>query len=133
MSNMIFDMLREFIYDVKDTIKDYVKTKMFEKKNKPRVESRFKEPEEGEMILYTSKYCPNCEEVLKKDLVFIEEFAKLKKLKFKIVSLDTVEDIDKAMKMGIEDIPIVAVRINNEVRFIDIDSIVRYVIEVKNR
>jgi len=131
MSNMILDMLREFIYDVKDTIKDYVKFKMFEKK--PRVESRFREPEEGEMILYTSKYCPNCEEVLKKDLTLIKEFARIKKLKFKIVSLDTVDDIDKAMKMGIEDIPIVAVRINNEVRFIDIDSIVRYVIEVKNR
>jgi len=131
MSEYIMELLHDFVNEIKSTIKDYMKIKMFEKK--PRVESRFKEPEEGEMILYTSKYCPNCEEVLKKDLIFIEEFARLKKLKFKIVSLDTVEDIDKAMKMGIEDIPIVAVRKDNEVRFIDIDSIVRYVIEVKNR
>ena len=107
ISSFINDLVRDVVSTVKDMAKDYLKVKALSEMFSDRKETwRFKNPEEKEIVIYTSQYCSVCEELLNSpQLAYIVRKAKEKRFTVTIVHLDEAEEIEKALNSGIEDVP----------------------------
>ena len=134
ISSFINDLVRDVIGTVKDMAKDYLKVKALSEMFSDRKETwRFKNPEEKEIVIYTSQYCSVCEELLSSpQLAYIVKKAREKGFTVTIVHLDEAEEIEKALNSGIEDVPYARAKYKGKTYSMGIPELPNFLESVEN-
>ena len=125
-----FDIIKEMLNDFKDFLKENLKDRVKLEALKSveyNTERRFRLPEENEVILVTSEYCPECNE-LKEHYNILKAYARANEMKFTVIELNDADEIDKAIAEGVDEVPVLLIRKDGKlVKQYPIDVIREYV------